>query len=325
MSEFWKDYPTIEAELALVVETLKNGPKTGFASFDESLKGLFDKQGKLLRPALVLSASYLGNDDMRKSQKEKRIALCASIEIFHMATLVHDDIVDEAKLRRGAPSVQSQYGKDYAVYMGDFLLSRSLLMLAQYSVSQHIVTQLAKAIQVICLSEIRQFESRYLLDLSMKHYLKIISGKTAALFAASLATGAYSVEAPDAQVRLMGRIGYALGMCFQIQDDLLDVEGNAATLKKDIFSDLNQGYMTLPILLGLRSDSDGKLRALLLTEQIDKVAIVEILKQRGSIAKSHAMANRYAERALKQIKRLPLGLTRDILEAFIPNILGRRF
>jgi heptaprenyl diphosphate synthase len=323
MSGFWAEYPKVEKELAEVKAHLKNGPKTGFKDFDETLKTLFNAEGKLLRPALVCIASYLGPEAVQITAQEKRTALAASIETLHMATLVHDDIVDEAKLRRGMPSIQSQYGKDYAVYLGDFLLSRSLLLMASYGLPQDILVKLAKAVQSVCLSEIRQFECRYVYDLSLKHYLRIISGKTAALFAVSLASGAHMVEAPEKQIKIMAQIGYAIGMCFQIQDDLMDIESDKHVIKKDTLSDLEQGYMTLPILMGLRNDKSGTLRRLLEASPMDKNSIVNQLYLTGGMKGARDLAERYVERAVGHIDQLPEGETQSILKSLLPKILER--
>lgn len=323
MSGFWKDYPQLEGDLKAVVTLLQKSPKTGLSGFDQTLKTLFEHNGKLLRPAYVLIGSYLGAPEIRAQNADKIIALGVAIETLHMATLVHDDIIDEAKMRRGQPSIQSQYGKDFAVYLGDYLLSRALLIMADYALPKELMTDLTQVIQSICLSEMSQFQSRYCFDLGLRQYLRIIAGKTAALFAVSLASGAYLVDAPKDQVKILARIGYTLGMSFQIQDDLMDLESSEATLKKDVFADLQQGYMSLPLFYGLRRDVNGHLKQLLDVPVLDKEAILSHLKAVGALDAARSVARRYGSRGMKFTEKLPEGDSKGHLQKLIPELLNR--
>lgn len=323
MSRFWADFPDIKERLEQTANFMTADRRTGLKSFDLVLEDLMQATGKMLRPGLVFIGANTVKSVLTDVEKKQLVALAASIETIHLATLVHDDIVDESKIRRGKPSVQSRYGKDYAVYTGDFLLTRALVALAEHQIDQSLMTQMTLAVQRICISEMRQFDSRYSFDMGIKRYLHIISGKTAALFAASLTSGAGLIKGEEKHAKALARIGYAIGMAFQIQDDLLDIGSDQVTLKKDVLSDIRQGYVTLPILLGIKLDKTGLLMQQLSSEAPNIEIILSTLKSNGALEATEAMAKRYIARAIKQLERLPENAGKWQLERFIPLLLDR--
>lgn len=174
---------------------------------------------------MVLLASRFGKYD-----EERLIPLASSVEIMHMATLVHDDIIDEAEFRRGRSTIQSRWGNDIAVFTGDFLFTRAFSIVTQKT-SHENMHQLSKAIRAVCEGEIDQFESRYQHEVSLRQYLKRISRKTAMLFALSCHVGAAEAQCKPKLIRHLRQLGHDFGMAFQITDDLLDFNGKQYSTK----------------------------------------------------------------------------------------------
>ncbi len=325
MTSFWRDYPHIEKDLQAIMDLVQGASQSGDRYLDQSLDYLLLNKGKMLRPALVLIGSRFGPH--ADAHKDKLLHLAGSIETLHLATLVHDDIVDEAKLRRGQESIQSKYGKPYAVYMGDYLFTQCFLMLVDYSFAPENIKRVAEAIKRVCVGEMLQYQRRYVMDGSTKNYLKVISGKTASLLAISLGVGAYESGAPEEVAKTLGRIGYNVGMAFQIVDDLLDYKGDEKDFGKDTKTDILKGYYTLPIIRGLKSDAGGDIRAILEKVKLgqgDVETLIYLAKTSGAIASTEALAQKYTQRALNFVAQLPEGEGKEILQEVIPALLHRK-
>ena len=196
MKNFWNKYPEIDKEIQGVVNIIEKNAKCRDKIVEGSIIELLHSGGKMLRPSFVILSSKFGNYD-----KEKARALGAVVEMFHMATLVHDDIIDEATLRRGKETVQSKYGKNYAVYIGDYLFCICFKILVQIA-SKSTVKVDTMSMSRICMSEIDQLNSRFDKNVSVKKYLKRISGKTAELFSLSLYIGASESGCSKKMIRL---------------------------------------------------------------------------------------------------------------------------
>ena len=320
MTEFWKDVGGIDAELALVSDRIREAARSDTRIVDESLSSLLDADGKMLRPGLLLVASRFG-----KGQKDKIIALAASIEMLHVATLVHDDVIDDSPFRRGLPAVHTRFGKKDAVLIGDYLLSRCFLLASSYTSPEN-ASRLARAVSVICVMEIEQDMDRFQANPSIRRYLRKILGKTAILFSLACHTGANEAKAPAAVTALLRRIGYDIGMAFQIIDDILDYEGVADEVRKPVGNDLRAGLTTLPLLCALRND-DGRLAAMVAPGRFpgaDVPTIIAAVAKRGGIDGARVWAARYTERALAEIARLPAGEGRKLMEKLTRALLERR-
>ncbi|HEY8803792.1 MAG TPA: polyprenyl synthetase family protein, partial [Clostridium sp.] len=258
MSIFWENYPDIAKELENIKKIIKANIKSSEKEFDEAIFPLVDAGGKMLRPAFLLLAAKFGEYDSDKMHN-----LAAAIEMMHMATLIHDDVVDESKLRRGIETIQHKYSKEYAVYIGDFLFCQCFIMLSEVGYSTEILRDISKAISKICMGEIRQYNIRYARNTSLKKYIKIISGKTAALFAISFYAGSKESKCSEKTSKLLGRVGYYIGMAFQIIDDLLDYSGDTKKLGKSAQSDLIKGYYTLPLIYAMADDAERRIFTIL--------------------------------------------------------------
>lgn len=203
-------------------------------------------EGKMIRPRLLMMVSEYGT--CRRDVQERLYKLGAIVEMTHLASLIHDDIVDDAPFRRGKPSVQHKYGKSAAVYAGDFLMSRIsyYLMLEGQNRSGMI---LSKAVEEMCAGEIGQAMCRYQEDVTIRQYLQNIHGKTVALFMACCRIGAMESGCSEKTITQLESFGECLGYMFQLRDDLLDFTTEQTVTGKNAHQDFREGIYTLPVLL----------------------------------------------------------------------------
>jgi heptaprenyl diphosphate synthase len=253
------------------------------------------------------------------------VPIAAALEIIHMATLIHDDIIDDSRLRRGNETVHSVLGKDVAVYSGDFLLTRGFMLVADYA-DLSMLKQIAKASAYICDSEIAQNEQKYDTNVSIRQYLKRIGGKTAALFAISLYTGAYKAGCPRKLVNKLGILGNNIGMAFQIVDDILDLTGSQAEVGKPLLRDAAQGVYTLPILYALHSDyRERAIRAISRIHEDGGMSLYKVLDASNAIERSKKLAEKFIGKALKIAGELPESIGKEIIVEIIDEQLERKF
>jgi len=323
MGKFWLDYKDIYEDLQNVKNIILETNYTSEKYLNDSIDYLGESGGKMLRPAFLIIGSLFGNKEV---EKDSIINLAAAVEMMHLATLVHDDIIDESFLRRGKETIQSKYSKEYAVYMGDYLLSQCFLMLVDYDLDPQLVKILAKGIKKICTSEMMQNHLRYNNNVTKSQYLKIITGKTAVLFAVSFIAGASYSGANEETLKRLGRIGLNIGRAFQLIDDLLDYTGDIETIGKDSQADLLKGYYTLPIILGLNSKYRKEIETVLnkktFTDDDIKI-LINCAHKSGAITETKKLAIRYTEKAIKDINSLPENRGKEILLDVVPKLLER--
>lgn len=297
------------SQIEKVKQKIQQEIRTGNRLIDGSLDYASEESGKMIRSRLLLLGASFGKSKNKKKQ-DQIIELAAAVETLHLATLIHDDIIDEAKLRRGRESVQSRYSKEYALYMGDYLLSRSILMMGQMGMDAAVYLRVAKAVNQICVGEMKQHHYRYRTDVSVMQYLRVVSGKTAALFSISLSAGAYYTKADQGICKTLARIGYELGMAFQLVDDLLDYIGQEEVVGKELEKDILEGYYNIPVLFALseKNDRAKELEMFLQDHESlleNKQSIMEVIKSSQAIDKTRELALRYHQRAEKLIQSLP--------------------
>ena len=201
--------------------------------------------GKRLRPLLTVAAARLAG-----ASDESCLKLATAVEFIHTATLLHDDVVDGSKLRRGKVAAHLIWGGASSVLVGDFLFARAFELMVEAG-SIRALDILAKASSVIAEGEVLQLTRAHDLNLDQATYLEIIKAKTAELFAASAEAGAVSAEAPEVKVKALRHYGLNLGLAFQLTDDALDYSGAAETLGKNAGDDFREGKATLPLLLAI--------------------------------------------------------------------------
>ncbi len=272
--------------------------------------------GKRLRPALTLiSARMLGY------KGERHIALAACVEFIHTATLLHDDVVDESKLRRGLATANDVWGNKASVLVGDFLLSRAFQMMVDDG-SLEVLRILSDASAIIAQGEVLQLTTSNELSTREEDYLQVVIGKTATLFAAACELGAVVTENTTHQEALR-KVGLNLGIAFQMMDDGLDYAADEATLGKAVGDDFRDGKITLPVIRAYSqgTDEEKQFWQRTLGEQDQKEGdlprALNLLHQHQAIRYTLDRAERYCTEALEILKRFPPSPERLALEEII--------
>lgn len=324
MTTFWKDYPQIEEDLLKVKEIIKKSIASGNTGLEEGLDQLVSRDGKLLRPGLVLLAAYQVKLNFNESLPEKIYYIAAAVEILHIATLIHDDIIDESDTRRGEVTLHKLYGIKNSVLMGDFLFSRCFSLVSDYA-SMDNAKNLSKAVEKICDSEVTA--GQHSMNLRLRDYLKRIAGKTAALIMMSLHVGCTETGGSDELLNHLHRIGYDIGMAFQIIDDILDVAGAKNKTGKPVGSDLVQGVASLPIIYAVRS-GNRSLEALLkhgISNKKQLRSALKLLNKSQGIDSARKRAKRYTSHAKKEISLLPDSEAKPVFEGLVNKLLEREY
>ena len=311
-------------DLARLDESLGALQKEPATASWQAARHLLDRPGKRLRPLCALLAARLGGRPLDHAVRNVAIA----VELVHTATLLHDDVIDEGSVRRGASASRIVFGNSASVLGGDYLFAEALGLVGATG-REGLLSGLLRVIADMVEAEALQLERRGRIDLSRETYLRVIRGKTAALFEWSFwaggLLGGLSVEATSA----LARAGDALGMAFQLADDLLDLAATDQT-GKDTLADLRQGKVTFPMIVA--AERDPRLEVLLsqivalepgaLLEQ--KVAeVAEVVRSSGALAATRAFADEEAERALSALREVPPGWARGLLEAAVEGAARR--
>ncbi|HEY3862052.1 MAG TPA: polyprenyl synthetase family protein [Verrucomicrobiae bacterium] len=262
-------------------------------------------QGKQLRPMLVsLSGKTVG------ALREGHWTAAVIVEMIHLATLVHDDIIDEAQLRRGRLTLAANWGNETSVLLGDCLFAHALKMAASFPTPE-VCRAAASAANTVCAGEILQSRSRGDFDVSRGHYFKMLAMKTGELFALSCDLGGYVSETSEARRSCLRKYGLALGTAYQLYDDCLDVLGSEAMAGKTLGADLAKGKMTLPILIvrdrASAEDQDCLRRWLANWEPAFLAGAVELMAKYEAFAESRSVIQQYLVAAREALMPLPPG------------------
>jgi octaprenyl-diphosphate synthase len=276
------------------------GQKQTVADVDRLFEYVHSRSGKMIRPGLVLLAgSCCGNITA------EHIRVAAIVELVHNATLLHDDVIDQGQRRRGQPTINSIWGNEYAVLMGDFLLSRVFRLCAE--INPELTKVIADAAVRLCEGELKQIIQRRNWRLSESEYIDVITEKSAVLFSVCCSTGAVLAGAGEPQVRSLSEFGLNAGIAFQITDDLLDISGDEKVTGKNSGNDLNQCKLTLAVihLLGTVDgvDKDAMINSYLEGKKSgqDRIRFAEILERSGSLKYAHAKAREFVDKAIKAL------------------------
>lgn len=322
VNKMWDKYPELKEDLEGVLQLMDKNIKCKDKRIENSIKELIYSGGKLLRPAFSLISSRFGQYNEEKSR-----SVAAAIEMLHMATLVHDDVIDDAKTRRGQETLQSKYGKDYAVYIGDYLFCVTFKLLSTHSSSLASIKIDSKAMERICLGEIDQMNSKFLVDTSVKKYLSRIQGKTAELFSLSFYSGASESGCEEKLSKQFWQIGHNIGMAFQIIDDILDYSSEGSILGKPVAADIKQGIFNLPLIYAMEKNKD-EFKAILEKEVItdeDVSNIMELVVKYKGVEKAMELAEKYTNKAFKLINKLPENPYKNILLELAEKLLDRNY
>ena len=312
------------------VESKLREPVHLYPQLTPILHSLLDSGGKRLRPALALLAGSIFDAD-----QDRLVSLAAAVEMLHTATLVHDDLVDGALVRRGSETLNSRWSTGATVLAGDYLFARAAALAAE---TRHVrvMTIFAQTLMVICSGELRQiFDRHYLPPLdsdeaweqALARYDERIYAKTASLFSAATEAAAVLGNADEDQIRALQDYGQLLGTGFQIIDDLLDFQGDEATMGKPVGSDLREGIVTLPVLYYLRENPDDQRIATVVGKGGDDALVAEVVAAiRGSEALNRARerADGFVRRSQEVLAALPEGEPRNRMVALAEFTVSRR-
>jgi len=280
--------------------------------------------GKRVRPALLLlTAKMLGHDG------DEEVTYGAVIELIHTATLIHDDIIDHAALRRGQATLNNLWGNNLTVLLGDWIYTKAMQMALSHG-SVEVIRRLCDATLKMTEGELLAFQRLGAVDLSVDEYFEIIDRKTAHLFAAACSIPTLiPQQRPDAAPGL-DRYGRALGICFQLVDDLLDFTARESELGKPVLSDLKEGKLTLPLILLLPRvrPAERRLIETVLDDRsfarVGPQQILDVVHAEGTLDEAREMAEGYAARAKQELEVFPPGDARDALELAPDFVLYRR-
>ena len=279
--------------------------------------------GKRLRPMLTLAAARLCGYD-----GPDHIRLAATVEFIHTATLLHDDVVDESARRRGRPTANLLWDNKSSVLVGDYLFARSFLLMVETG-SLEVMRILAEASATIAEGEVLQLTASRDLATDEATYLRVVRGKTAALFAAATEVGGVIAGVPGRQVAALRSYGDALGVAFQIADDLLDYGGDAGTTGKNVGDDFRERKLTLPVIKAVAvADAEERAfwhRAIARGEQRESDLDTArcLLDRHGAMAATRAEARAWAQRAAEALDCLPRHPLRDILADLAGYVVAR--
>jgi octaprenyl-diphosphate synthase len=304
-------YAPVEAELAQVEGLLREELRSEHPFIDQLVKHGFHLGGKRLRPALVLLSGLAAGKCERS-----HATLGAAVELIHTATLVHDDVLDEATMRRHLDTVNARWDNEASVLLGDYLLAHSLCLTASLD-DLYAVRELSRSARTVCDGELRQIESRGNFDLREEQYVAIIGRKTAELLACCCRLGAHYAGAEEPVLDALARYGHYLGLAFQIADDVLDLTGDEATVGKSLGTDLVKQKFTLPLirLLGQVSARERPTLLDLLTssENHRRETLRPWFARFDAIEYARTSAERFAKTAADSLQSIPLSPARDSL------------
>jgi geranylgeranyl pyrophosphate synthase len=316
-------FSSIDADLDVVNRTFQTSASSGLDILNSAAAYILHSSGKRIRTALTLLSGRLVD-----YQFEKLLPLSVAFEMVHLATLVHDDIVDGASTRRGIPTVNARYGDGIAILLGDYFFAKTAGLIADVR-DFRIDHLFSETVASVCEGTIIELLSTHTLDFSIEAYLERISRKTACLMAACCKGGVTVCGGTEAQIALMEQYGQNLGIAFQIVDDVLDYSGSEDVIGKPAGNDLRQGLITLPLIYALQAGQNG---------HFDMVQ--RVIKQPGqhadeageiiawvtggpAIDASLDLARHYAARARAVLSEFASTPERHVLEELVDFVLDR--
>ncbi len=316
-------FATIEPDLEIVDREFQRRASSGLDIMNAAAAHATSSPGKRLRTALTLLSGKLFTYNF-----DKLLPLSVAFEMTHLATLVHDDIIDRADTSRNIPTVNSVYGDQVAILLGDYLFAKTAGLIADVE-DFRIDHLFSDTVATVCEGTIIELLTARRMDLSVEHYLERVNRKTAVLMAACCKGGAIVDGATDAQITLMNEYGLNLGIAFQIIDDVLDYTGSAEIIGKPAGNDIRQGLVTLPLIYALRNEHNGRIeqvQRLLQAEtptDDDVAAVLRWVNATAAIDESLALAGQYAARARALLSELGDSDDRQVFEELIDFVLAR--
>lgn len=321
-SDLARLYGPVASDLPLVAQKIRSITEaTEFPLLQQMLETALAGSGKLMRPAIALMGGRLGDYDL-----SKLVPLAASVELLHTATLVHDDVIDEAETRRGQQTPNALFGNAASVMLGDYMFAHAADFIAQTD-NPKVVRLFARTLMTLATGELTQDITVFEYSEDVTRYLDRIHGKTASLFGTSAEGGAMAAGAGPEVCDAMRLYGVRLGIAFQIVDDILDFTGDPEVMGKPVGSDLHGGTLTLPAILYMQQRSEdnpirkafeGTRRKANLDRAIREILDSEVIEE------SRRTARQFGDQAVEALAPLPPGEVKDTLSALVEYVLDRR-
>jgi heptaprenyl diphosphate synthase len=316
--------PAVDASVTALLAAVEEALRTNVASADplvaEAARHLADAGGKRFRPILVALGAQFGNPELPEI-----IAAANVVELTHLATLYHDDVMDEALVRRGSPSANSRWGNSVAILVGDYLFARAADIAA--SLGPEAVHLQARTFARLVHGQIAETAGPRGID-PIEHYLHVIMEKTGSLIATSAHFGGLFSGAAAKDVEALAAYGETIGIAFQLSDDLLDISSESVESGKTPGTDLREGVPTLPVLYALDGDdTDPRLRELLsagpITDDELHAEALTLLRESAAMKRAHETVRMYAEQARAELAPLPDGEAKRAMGALCDFIADR--
>jgi len=267
----------------------------------EYLSHLAFSQGKFIRTASLITCAQDNDWNIHPNA----IKVAAAIELIHLSSLVHDDVIDNAEIRRGKVTLQKKYGQRTAVICGDYLLSIALRIISNVSSkNDYMDMEVSNDLGRLCLGELNQHINNNNFNLSMYQYLKIISGKTASLFELSFFAGAVISHCDEKVAKQYRQIGYYIGMIFQLSDDCIDFDSTVKEANKPVQSDFEQGVITLPLIHAFHVDHDFKDKVS--NYGVNRQEINEVVSNTDGIKFTKIVIKKYYNKAIKRLNEIEM-------------------
>lgn len=324
MTTFEAIRQTIAPELQQLDRRIADALASTNPLMNRVIQGYLQSKGKLIRPILVILTARLFG-----SVNDKTIASAAAVEMLHNASLIHDDVVDETKMRRGLPTVNALWDNHIAVLVGDFFVSNALQQAITTS-DLRVIESISLLGKTLSLGEIEQIYNARYHTLDEKAYFEVISSKTASLFVSCVRMGAYSAGAvDDSRLEAMNRFARLLGQCFQIRDDIFDYFDDEKSVGKPTGNDLREGKITLPLLYALtRQDlpEQGAMLSLSQKETLDDSDIHTLIgyaRRAGGIDYAYATMQRLRDEAIAELAKVDTPDRTKIFADLIDFIIAR--
>lgn len=313
-------YSLVEGELDQLTRRLRDTGRGAHPTFAAAAAHLFGSPGKLLRPTLVFLSARFGPG----ARSAMIVDLAESLELVHTASLVHDDIVDAAQVRRNVPTVNAVWDDDVALIVGDYLFAKAYALAAVLP-KPEVIAMVAQTVFALCDGELTEVSADAAMPTEAQ-YLERIELKTASLYAACCQGAALLADADPEHVAALGAYGTNIGLAFQITDDVLDVAGGSDALGKEVGRDLAEGMPTLPMIYAVEEDGSGDLAARIVArdkgpEEIREL-IARITSSRG-VDRARARARRCHDEAVAALGRLSATAEREALREIADFIMSR--
>jgi geranylgeranyl pyrophosphate synthase len=319
-------FESMKAELDLVEKQLQESARVDYPIVSTMLQDIVKGGGKRLRPLLLLLATRAFS-----ASGEHAIIAAAGVELLHTASLIHDDNIDRAALRRGNPTLNTELSSGAVILIGDYLFAQSAILAAATGVPR-VVMIFATSLADICDGQLRETLEAHDLGQTRESYEQRIYGKTAALFAGAAEMGAVIGQAPEYAIQELRRFGTDLGMAFQIVDDILDLRERTDTIGKPAGNDLRQGVVTLPVMMfaeGLPAESDTRrtIEGIISGDETNDARIYDIVSQiraSGALERAEDVAQIYVEQARQRLQVIPDVETRRYLNDLLDLAVVRQ-